>query len=515
MEAVSDEQWSVRAIEAGETDADMHAFRRLTGSGDRPDQLNSQTFERYQRLASWLYYQNPLARRLADVPTDMVLGAGFNVDIERDVADDDAKKIRELITRFVEHPANELEIRLPGYFTSLNVVQGELFLPVFVAEGNGDVGIGYLEHHLVQDVVWDPNNRMQAVGVIQRPPTPGAKPLWWNVIRAEQGVDTVEYPMHPALTNEQRGSVTYTAIDSESKIIASTPTQYDYAGEILYFRANVLGTGRGRSALEPTLDWLHAYDNFLFGDLRNANLQAAFVWDVKLEGADLAALKKKAEEIKKSPPRPGEVNVHNEKETWEAISPNLNAASHTELGVQVKKIIGLALGYPPHLIGAEGDTNRTTSVSADTPFVRRMEQKQKLLLCIIKTVIDYQLDQKRHVGALKVERPYPYRVILPSMTVGEVVAQAESLYNITKSLIDAMDNGLTFAEDAQRIFYSYGLQEQDVPENILEKIKEQRKDGTLKDPNALPEPGANPNTSGRTLKAKTAQGAPGKSARGL
>jgi hypothetical protein len=514
---------------AGTTDSDIQAFRRITGEGDRPDGLDQTTFERYQRLALWLYYQNPLARRLMDVPTDMVLGAGVNIDVEKvqNVAVKGSDDVKKQVTRFLEHPSNEFDVRLPGHFTMLNVGVGELFLPAFVAPQNGDVALGFLEHHLVQEVIFNPKNRMEALAVIQRAPDGTQKPLYWNVIRAEQGQDQPMFPKHPDLVGKKgsvdREIVTDNEIDSPQ--MNRAPKGYIYAGEIFYFRANVLGTGRGRSAIEPTLDWLHAYDNFLFGDLRNAGMQAAFIWDVEITGADHVTLTKRANEIRQNPPRPGEVNFHNEKEKWQALSPNLNAASHTDLGVQVKKIIGLALGLPPHLIGAENDTTRTSSVSSDTPFVRRMEQKQKVLHYFVKTILDYQLDQKVYAGMLKAERPYPYRVVLPSLTAGEIVALAESMLNITSALETAMAQGITSLADARRLWYALGVQEADIPEGLAKQVEEERKAGLLSDPVALKKeemalkaagPAGPPGADGkaRTLRAKTKQGGPSAASRG-
>jgi hypothetical protein len=452
---------------AGSSDEDLWAFRRLTGS-DKPADLDETTYERYQNLAVWLYYQNPPARRLCDVVTDMVLGGGVNIETDKQMLSDvNAGKVKELIDRFRLNPDNSLDTRLHSMFTILSAVNGELFLPVFITPANGDVIIGHLENYYVTRVQFDPKNRMKALGVVQRTDEVGKDPYWWNVVNAEQGAKEVMFPVHPDLDIRDKAE--------------RAPAGYRYAGELLYFRANVLGTGRGRSALEPALDWLHAYDNFLFGDLRNANLQSAFVWDVTINGATKPELVAKAEEIRKMPPRHGEVNVHNENEIWAAISPNLNAATHTELGVQVKKIIGMAMGLPSHLVGAEGDTNRTTSVSSDIPFLRRMEQRQRLLDYMISTLIDYQLDQKRHVNILKGERPYPYRTILPRLTAVEVVGQAEALYNITQSMLDAGQNRILPLSEQRRILYGYGLGEPDVPDGLDDQVEKEIREGHLPD----------------------------------
>lgn len=513
---------------AGATDADIHAFRRISGGDDRPDSLDQQTFERYQRLASWLYYQNPLARRLCDVVTDMVHGGGIKIDVEKtQLEDDDAKHVKELIDRFLTHPATEFDLRLPGFFTTLASVTGELFLPAFVHPVNGDLALGYLEHHQIDDIRWNPNNRLEPVAVIQRDPGGGTRKRWWNVIRARQGADNPMFPAHPSLSSETPALPDGQATDMPT--LTNVPDDYDYAGELFYFRTNTIGTGRGRSRLEPALDWLHAYDNFLFGDLRNANMQAAFVWDVTIEGADLPALQEKAAQIRANPPRPGEVNVHNEKETWEALSPNLNAASHAELGVQVKKVIGLSMGLPPHLIGAEDNTNRSSGASSDIPFLRRMEQMQRLLRYVVQTILDYQLDQKYHAKVLpEMTRPYPYTIVLPSLTAGEIVGKAEALFNMTESVLAAVEKGVTCMSEARRIWYTLGLGEEDVPADLDKKVKQDRDTGLVLDPvkqaekelEAKQSTGGNPPGSAgaqigpRKERAKTSSGAPGGVSRG-
>jgi hypothetical protein len=397
------------------------------------------------------------------------LGGGVNVDLEKNrYGDNSAQEVKDLIDRFLEHPLVEFDLRLTGMFTLLANVLGELFIPVFVAPENGDVALGFLEYHQVREVVFNPHNRMEAIGVVQVPPGGGQQPIWWNVIRAEQGQDTPMFPKHPGFSPKE----------------PAVPEGYTYGGEIMYFRTNTLGSGRGRSSLEPCLDWLHAYDQFLFGDLRNANLQAAFVWDVEIQDATESELERRAEEIRLNPPRPGEVNFHNQREKWQALSPNLNASSHAQLGSQVKRVIGLALGLPSHLIGAEEGVNRTTSMSSDMPMVRRMERLQRLLRHVVKTIVDYQLDQKVHANLLSHPRPYPYRIVLPQLTSGEIAAQAEALLNITNAVTAAMQNRVVGVEEARRVWYAYGLTEPDVPRELGEQVEEDIKNGFLPDPNA-------------------------------
>lgn len=512
-------------VQAGTTDADISMFRRIT-STQKPDSLSPATFRRYQGLSAWLYYQNPLARHICQGRTSMCLGGGFNIDTQRDDQSSETN-VRELLDRFLDNPINSLQIRFPEYFTQLASVLGELFLPIFVQPQSGDVSIGYLEPSLVVDVLFEPGNRSQARSVIQRSAVPGEKPYLWRVIQAEMTPDGAMFPPHPAIG----GSVTRQVgaqdpgIPEWSPLSTEEASKYQYAGEILYFTANKFGTGRGRSLLEPVLDWLHVYDSFLFSDVRNANLQSAFVWDITLAGADGPSLKKRTAEIQMNPPTPGCTRVHNDKEKWEAVTPRITGAANSDLGAQVKRVIGMGVGLPSHMIGAEDGTNRTTANSTDTPFIREMEQCQNLGYHLLRTLCDYQLDQKKHMGLLQgvVSRPYPYRVVLPPVTLGAVVALAEALFNITNSLIEAKNEGITSLADSQRIWYAYGLQESGAPETLNDQIRSERAAGMLIDPVelAMAAPAfsaANPDSSSggaRVIRAKsTVKAAPTSRQRG-
>ncbi len=144
---------------------------------------------------------------------------------------------------------------------------------------------------------------------------------------------------------------------------------------------------------------------------------------------------------------------------------------------------------------------------------------------MLRTFCDYQLDQKKHLGLLTgdVTRPYPYRVVLPPVTLGNVVALAEALYNITNSLIEAKNEGVTSQADAQRIWYAYGLQESGAPETLNAQIEAEREAGLLIDPVKMAEDAAtysaaNPDSTGggaRVARAKsTTKGAPTSRQRG-
>jgi len=446
------EAWRSVPVRAGEatfargtreslaSDPDEWMYRRLSGQ-DRAGELDARTLARFQRLARWLYHSNPVARRVCDLPVDYLLGGGVRFEV---TADDEAGAALEAaIDRFGEHPQNRFAERLPLWFAEQSEVFGELFLPAFVNRQSGDVALGYLAPEQILEVRWNDENALEATGAVQYAPQGGAKPVFWSVIRAAPGERAARFPAHPDLA--EAGPPEGAAGDGFD------PSEHEWGGVLFYFRANCLATGRGRSVLEPLFDWVHAYDHYLFNDLRNANLQGAFVWDVECKGLDGAALRQKAEEIRKTPPRPGEVLVHNESERWMALAPRLNASDHTALGTQVKRMIGMGAGLPSHLVAAEDDVNRATAQSADLPFLRRMERRRERLRDLVRTVVDYQLDQKGYARPGSAPpRPYPYAVLLPDVCAEDAAHSARCLRTRTEALAKAIDAGLVDAEEAKR-----------------------------------------------------------------
>jgi len=111
-----------------------------------------------------------------------------------------------------------------------------------------------------------------------------------------------------------------------------------------------------------------------------------------------------------------------------------------------------------------------------------MERRQNLLSYVVRTIIDYQIDQKRHKQLADVTRPYPYRIVPPSLTAGELLSLAEGLYNVTQAVLDMVARGGISMQEARRTWYAYGLQEQDMPDNLNEQIQDEIEQGVIRDP---------------------------------
>jgi len=73
--------------------------------------------------------------------------------------------------------------------------------------------------------------------------------------------------------------------------------------------------------------------------------KAAFLWDVKLNGADKKTIDRKKMEYA-YPPEPGSVIIHNEAEQWSAVEPKISADDASEDGLNdLENMIYPAVGH--------------------------------------------------------------------------------------------------------------------------------------------------------------------------
>lgn len=215
--------------------------------------------------------------------------------------------------------------------------------------------------------------------------------------------------------------------------------------------------GDGHSIFERVKDEIKAFGDFIFGQLRNAKLQSAFVWDVLLKGADEAKIKARREQARKEgPPQPGSVLFRNEQEEWEAKGPSLpNASALKELITSILKLIGLAVGLPGHEMGAEDDVNRSTAKESRSVSLNKAKRFQREIAAILAGWIGYQVDQKVYAGQLPNLSPEDRAVeaTLPELDARDESEVADSLQKTAPALISLLGEGLILKRDARRKAY--------------------------------------------------------------
>lgn len=353
---------------AGTTiDADEALFRPLTSQAER--NLSPIKQEHMQKMAYYLWESNLLANRLIELPVAYLLAQGVKLTVK----DDENQKV---LDRFWRDPINEMDLKLPKKVRELSLY-GEQCYPVFVREGSGAVRLGSLDPANINTVVMDPDNPEQPIGVVTKKDRKDRAHKYRVIVN---GAD------EDCFTERTCG-------------IRAT----DFPdGECFFFKINDLSNGsRGRSDLLAQIDWLDAYDQYLFGELDRAKFLRAFMWDVELVGATPEQVKARAKEI--TAPAANSVRVHNDAEKWKTESPTINAADTSEQARLIRNHILGGSTTPEHWFGGGGDVNRATAGEMGEPTFKMYSMRQNFLKSMLESMGRYALLQSAKVASASVE----------------------------------------------------------------------------------------------------------------
>lgn len=354
---------SVLREAAGVTvDADDDQWRRLDGGIGR--ELEPISHRRMQERAVYLWQANPIANRLIELPLAFLLADGVKLESETD--DEDIKQIvQDVLDRFWTHPTNCMPLKLPKFVRELALFGCQCW-PTFVNPMNGVVRLGYLDPGRIETVVMDPDNACQPIGIVTRRNSKGEQKRFRVIVNGPE-------------------ADLFTA-----RTIAIRETFAD--GDAFYFCVNALAQDAyGRSDLLHLIDWCDTYETGLLGENDRQAYLRAFLWDVTLAGATPEDVAKRAREI--SPPSPGSVRVHNDRETWQALSPDLKASDGAEGARLFRNHILGGLTLPEHWFGGGGDVNRSTGDSMSEPTFKVLSMRQALIGYMLEELGRYVIRQ--------------------------------------------------------------------------------------------------------------------------
>lgn len=399
-------------------DDDEDQWRKLTGDAKRD--LNSLTQRRMQELAVYLWESNLLANRLIELPIAYLLAEGARL-----VAKDPI--VQEWIDRFWFDPINQMDLKLTKKVREL-ALYGEQCYPAFVNEHSGHVRLGYLDPSLIETVVTDPDNGEQPIGIVTRRNTKGMQRRYKVIVNGPEE-------------------------DLFTKTTARIRNTFQ-DGECFFFTVNDLSNGkRGRSDLLAQIDWLDAYDQFLFGEIERAGFLRAFLWDVTLTGATPDEVKQRAKQI--TAPKAGAVRVHNDAEKWSAESPELKAQESSDTARLLRNHILGGGTLPEHWYGGGGDVNRAAAAEMGDPTFKMFVMRQTYIGYMLETIARYQIRQRELKE--KGREPdlfdpiYQVKTQFPEMVARDTTKYAAALQQVTTAAVQAIDRGLLTEETALRM----------------------------------------------------------------
>lgn len=401
------EQRVAEATVGDSIDPDDDQYRRLTG--DARD-LNPVQLEKAQRIAMYLWRQNPMAHRLTEMLADFVIGDGLSIE----AADED---VQEVVDEFWNDPQMGLSNRHRDLVRDQSIY-GELAFRTFRNETSGRVALGILSSDRIEDVQPDSENALVDKQVMVKDPKGGpAIPLAVVKPKPDSPLDKPEYE-----------------------------------GEAFYFGVNRLtGQHRGTPDLLAVADFVDGYDQLLFNSLERSSLINSFIWDVTLVGGTDPQVQAWAATHSASPP-PGTVRIHNDKEVWKAETPNLGNVDTLALGRSVKNMALGGLGAPEAWF-AEGDSaNRATLAEQSDPTYKMVTRRQADVCQMFKTILDYVVAQAVESGRLKTSVDRTLTVSLPEPSSKDTAKTAATMAQVAQALTAAKDAKWISTASARKVF---------------------------------------------------------------
>lgn len=397
----------VEAAGATAVSSDEAGWRRLSGGSDPNRDLTPMSQDRMQKFAFHLWERNLLANRIIELPLAYMLSEGVTVS-----ADD--PEVKGWIGQFWGDPINSMDLKLPKKARQLAIF-GEQCYPVFVNELSGHVRLGYLDPANIAEVIRDPDNPEQPIGIVTTRDKKGGYRKYKIIINGSEDVFTQR-------TQSIREGFT--------------------DGECFYFSVNDLSNGaRGRSDLLHLTDWLIAYDDFLFAEQDRIDKQLSHVWDIEIKGATPIECQAKAAEI--AAVGIGDIRVHNESEVWNASAPSLNAADSTVYARLARNHILAGASLPEHWLGGGGDVNRATAAEMPEPTFKIFTMRQTYIGYMLAEMVRYVIRRRSKMDEIDWSDPrYQFKIRMPEMANSDITKYTASLAPLIGFCATAIQEGL-------------------------------------------------------------------------
>jgi hypothetical protein len=438
----------------GTDQADEGKYRRFNQKNVRD--LMPMQFNEIQKKSFYQWQRYPLAARMIEILTDFCVGEDLNVKVrimqrtEDEDTDTQKKDGQQVWDDFYEDPINRLDEDFATIVQDLRI-NGELVLPAFVNPTNGKVRLGYMDPAFIKEVRKVPMNAREIDVLVLVPPE-----------------DTKEVPLKVIRYDDN----------------ANSPTYGKLAGETFFFRINYVTTQtRGHGELTQHLDWIDAFEQFLFGVLDGFDARNTFFYDLMMEGVEQT----KIDNMVIPRPVTGEVKVHNEKATWEVKSPDLKAVDASEAVRLIRNFIVGTKGFPDHWFGEGSDVNLATAQVMSAPTIRMIKRKQESIKRMLKKIAAYVLQCAVDKQAITLEdgEYFDVEVSMFDIERKDSAVIGAAFVQIVTALKVATQSGWVTDENAKKIIDGIlGMLGVEVdPNEDVEDIKAKNK--TVEDENSL------------------------------
>lgn len=414
----------------------------LQSSRDLPEYDHRRAVDLSYKLADY----NPIARRVANIMKSYVVGSGVTWEVDEDA--DNYDRLHETIERFWDNPYNKMRLRLPDRVRALSIT-GEQCWSVAV-DTKGQVKIGYIDPEAIETVILDPMNAERAAAVILRVKGTDGQPLTLKCVACVEDPNARGYGR--LMAAEPNEPFVFPGKGTAGGDLTGT-----YGGSCFFWRVNApSNASRGRPDILAAINWIDAYETILANDVDRTDYQTRFTWDVMLAGADDKKVNERTKQIAtKGPPKSGTVNVHNDSETWTAVTPDLHMQDAQAGADLILSFIATGTDLPKTWLNGLMDANRATAAEMPEPTYMVLEERQTFVQDMLAEVLCFVLDQAEVAGTLPSRdalnpEPWPVAVTMPELVRKDIAPAASALQSVVTALTTALEGHIIDSGTAQQ-----------------------------------------------------------------
>jgi len=253
-------------------------------------------------------------------------------------------------------------------------------------------------------------------------------------------------------------SITITDPTTESdepetlKVIRRNPVG-KLEGDIFYFRIFPAGYDhglRGLPLLIHCLDELAAHSELIYTRITRLKDLSSFYWDVTMEGATQDQIDEFLQSPRATPPESGETFAHNERVSWELVSPGTErrlSTLHMEIGSYTQILIG-AVGLTQEFVGQAPARDITTeSLFAS---IAHLTAIRELIFGMLGMMIQFQMESalKYHGGIDEIPQ---FNIMAKEIGSRSLQRAAQAFARYADGLQKSVKEGLLDRAEAQNV----------------------------------------------------------------
>ena len=373
-------------------------------------------------LKAWR--SNPLAFRIVALTTDYVVGSGIKISSPVAYVD-------KFVSDFWTHRQNKMAMRIYAWCDELSRA-GELYIVLFTNPADGMSYVRTVPAVKIDKIETDEDDLEKELRYHELRNDDPIEGKWWA--GWERAKDDLESPV------------------------------------MVHYAVNrPVGCVRGQGDLAPLLPWLRRYREWLEDRVRVNRYKNAFLWHVKLEGAQAGDIRQKQTQYAK-PPSPGSVIVTDETESWSPVQPKIQAEDVKDDGKALRLMVAAGAGIPLHFL-AEGETaTRATAREMTGPTVRHYEHRQMFFCDLLLDVIEKAVYRAQVAGRLRSPRGgLRLSYVVADLREEDNLQTAQAAKEIVEYLAVMKDRGWITDRKAMELAYKFAGEVVDV-EALLEEL---------------------------------------------